>query len=130
MNEKLKTIAQSRRAFPRYGSGIVVKIEPSDSDNLLSGVTLNVSRGGMVVRLSEPLEVGERYRIHFRERYGSDRGQPEQPCSAEPVVGLVIPNQSIWARVLRIGEGMSGRNVAFQFEIQLEIEREPDRQAA
>ncbi len=127
-NSEFDTISQIRRSFPRYGAGVLLMITPDNEDVDVPGVTLNVSRSGMLAVVPHSLEEGQRCLIEFLERYKPEHEGIEPRHRARPRADLIIPPQSVWGHVLRIGEGSNAQNVAFRFDTRLEIDREPDTQ--
>lgn len=99
-----------RRAFPRVGAHYSVSLEPEASVSQVpaglfpvSGITLNVSRGGMLARVERLLDRRSRYRVRF---FGT--------------AGKVEP-ESAWAEVRRTGVGPAGWEVGLEFDSPLRL---------
>ena len=95
-----------RRRYPRHDAAIPVQLEvevaPKDAETT-KGTTINVSKGGMLVRLSDSLGVGSRCLIRF---IGA-----EERISPQTTVGTVI----------RETAGREDFAIAFAFEIELAL---------
>jgi uncharacterized protein (TIGR02266 family) len=56
--------AHNRRSSPRVALGVAIAYRVSNT--ILTALTLNVSRGGIAVRTTNPLEVGTNVKLRFR----------------------------------------------------------------
>lgn len=106
---------QDRRAWPRYPVSYRLKIDPklrsaerSVSPFPVSGVTINLSRGGMLARLDRGIPPSSRCLIHLLNTGGNVR-----------------PDLA-WGRIHRSHDGEEGWEVGIEFEEPLELLR-PDR---
>lgn len=101
---------ESRRAFPRAEVQVPMELEAElriqgakITGLSLSGTTVNLSRGGMLIHVPEPMAPGVRCLIQFQD--AADKVSPE----------------SIWGRVRRVEEARGGYDVGIQFESPLEV---------
>lgn len=118
----------TRRAFPRYGAELPVRIRPANSASEAEGLMLNVSRGGALIRTAIEIVVGERYLIRFvAEDNEIENGPHECPSCGHRFPKLYIPRQSVWACARRVGAGAGGTSVGFTFEALIEILEEAPR---
>ena len=112
-----------RRAYPRMDVQVPVRIQHSGDEEPLSGVALNLSRSGALVRLDRPVVSGARYLVQFLEPgpFNIFGDEACQSCGAIPTP-QAVPEQTVWARVLREGAGAKGAYAAaFEFESLLEV---------
>jgi len=120
MNES--TRISIRRAYPRMDVRIPVRLQQSDGEEPIVGVTLNLSRSGALIRLERPVTTGARHLVQFLEPepFNIFGTAACESCGAVPT-RQVVSEQTLWARALRRGAGASNYTAAFQFENLLEV---------
>ena len=111
-----------RRAYPRLEAAIHVEVQVAGSSRVIRGVTLNLSRGGMLANLDAPVTVGDECIIRFPSS-GTELPLNRKVC---PECGHLyavpsIPGQAIKANATRVREGAAVTTAAFEFAILLEI---------
>ena len=111
-----------RQAYPRLEAAIQVEVLVAGSSQVILGVTLNLSRSGMLANLDAPVAVGDECIIRF-PRSGSELPLNRETCPEcghqYPVPS--IPGQTIKGLVTGVREGAAITMVVFEFEILLEI---------
>ena len=95
--------AHNRRSSPRVALGVAVAYRVSTT--IGTGLSLNVSTGGLAIRTTSPLEVGTRLKIRFRMPKG------DHDVDAEAKVA--------WAD-RRVGMGLQFTKIAAADQAQLE----------
>lgn len=115
----------TRRGFPRYGAELRVVLREEHGRTESEGFTLNVSRGGALLRTDIFVVLGQRFLIRFVDNNDPiNEGPISCPACGHRFARLYIPEQSVWARARRVGEGARSVSVAFEFESLLEIIQE------
>jgi len=61
-----------RRKHPRFSVDLPIEYYPTDPANTHSGRLINLSEGGLLVYLPEPMEIGQRLRMKLFFSAGSD----------------------------------------------------------
>ncbi len=119
-----------RRAYPRMEVQVPIWIESADDDEPISGLTLNLSRSGALVRLQRPVVIGARYliRILAAQPLCQPHSTACRRCGAVPVPD-VLPEQSRWAVALRQSAGANTYAAAFEFEALLDLFEERQKAA-
>jgi len=113
---------ETRRGFPRLHASFPVALHQEGDDQLIHGVTLNLSRGGALLRIDAPVQIGHRYLVQFTD---------ERNTLVETIVvcdhcghaspPFVVPRQTVWAVAKRQGRGAHGFSAAFEFETLIEV---------
>ena len=111
-----------RQSYPRLEAAIQVEVQVAGSSQVIRGVTLNLSRGGMLANLDAPVVVGEECIIRFPSP-GTELPLNRKTC---PECGHLfpvpsVPGQTIKGFAARVREGTAVTTVAFDFAILLEI---------
>ena len=114
-----------RQAYPRLEAAIQVEVQVAGSQQVVRGVTLNLSRGGMLANLDGPVAVGDECTIRFPSP-GTELPLNRETC---PECGHLfpipsVPGQTIKGFATRVREGTAVTTVAFEFAILLEIANE------
>ncbi len=113
---------ETRRGYPGYHARFAVILCREGDTRELTGETLNVSRGGALLLLSSPIEIGARYFIHFVDETNAlDDGAHQCESCGHRSPPPAAPSQALWARALRQGAGVGGFAAAFEFETLLEV---------
>ena len=111
-----------RQAYPRLKAAVHVEVQAGGSPQVVRGVTLNLSRGGMLANLNAPVAVGEECIIRFPSP-GTELPFNRKTC---PECGHLlpvpfVPGQTVKGFATRVREGTAGTMAAFEFAILLEI---------
>ncbi len=115
----------SRRAYPRLEAAIYVEVQTAGSPEAVRGVTLNLSRGGMLANLEGSVAVGEECLIRFPSP-GTELPLNRKTC---PQCGYLypapfVPGQTIKGHATRVRDRAGVTTAAFGFAILLEVAEE------
>lgn len=103
----------SRRAFPRYSASYPVLLEfDQPAQAATNGVTVNMSRSGLLASFEEPVPAGAVCRITFLPR---DRYRPELiecPHCGSEFPTLELPEEPVPGTVVRLERRDEGAFVA------------------
>lgn len=124
-----------RRSHPRFNVACALTLQPAGTETTITGTTVNISRGGALVRTEHSLDEAERYLVVFlpdADAYAFE-GHTCPDCGSV-FGGLRLLHMAVWARVVQQGRGGGDRRdnwmAALEFESLIELpEDEPCRQA-
>lgn len=121
----------TRRGFTRYGAELRVVLREEHGRTESEGFTLDVSRGGVLLRTDVFVVLGQRFLIRFLDGNGPiNEGPISCPACGHQLARLRIPEQAVWARARRVAEGARSVLVAFEFESLIEIIEETGDEAS
>lgn len=122
-----------RRSYPRFSVTCAVTLQPANGDTTLAGTTVNVSRGGALIRTECRLDEAKRHLVVFLpDEKDPSFGEHTCPECGNVFGGRRLQRMAVWARVLRQGRG-GGRHdswaSAVEFESLIELGEEESRDA-